>query len=209
MQDHNIESTVIVKPSDADAVGRLLLEVASARQLGRLYTADVLTAFKDLTFDQIEEISNALLAIGNDTDAIVAPSEYDAPSYSGPRFEVKMLDKDIPSFQVYDNLDRRYCDGVFDSSDTAETWAHVLSDTEGVPEAPVPEPFQVDALAAMNVAEVLRFLAATNAHVTDWPMLFRNQLRKLARWQAEDVASALEALSKNEDIMIVQREVEF
>jgi len=76
----SIETTATVTPSQADTAGRLLFAIAEAHnRLGFMATPDVTTALKMTSVEDIREVGSALLAIGNDTDAIIAPSEEEPP----------------------------------------------------------------------------------------------------------------------------------
>jgi hypothetical protein len=71
-----IESTAIIAPDQADAAGRLLLAIAKAQRLGHsLHTADVTVALDKTNVSDLLDAGNALLALGNDTDAIIAPGD--------------------------------------------------------------------------------------------------------------------------------------
>jgi hypothetical protein len=69
-----IESTATITPDDADAAGRLLLALAEARKGAHIHTTGVEYAFRTMMPSEIETVGNALLALGNDTDAIIAPA---------------------------------------------------------------------------------------------------------------------------------------
>jgi hypothetical protein len=70
-----IESTVTLTPNQADAIGRLLLAIAASQAEGHnLHTVGVTTALDMTNVSNIREVGDALLALGNDTDAIVAPA---------------------------------------------------------------------------------------------------------------------------------------
>jgi hypothetical protein len=71
----DIESTVTIAPEDADGVGRLLLALAEASREGHLQTVGTTNAFEMLSYTELNDVGNALLALGNDTDAIIAPAD--------------------------------------------------------------------------------------------------------------------------------------
>lgn len=200
-----IETTVTITPDDADAAGRLLLALAEARTGAQLHTGAVEYAFRTMMPNEIMTVANALLALGNDTDAIIAPGdeedeedEEDMPAYVREHFEEQdritagydaavegdveiYVSKNVPTgwtfdvhyesdglvryfnkledglreysgaviyftepnqpdrlnviatpkgWAVWDRKDRRFCDGVFENRNTAETWALVLARTE-------------------------------------------------------------------------------
>ena len=83
-----IESTVTIAPEQADMAGRLMLSLAEAQRVRTIATIGAEFAWMSMNIDDLTEVGNALLALGNDTDAIVAPAADDiSPRYIQEHFE--------------------------------------------------------------------------------------------------------------------------
>jgi hypothetical protein len=304
-----IESTVTLTPDQADAIGRLLLAIAASQAEGHnLHTVGVTTALDMTNVSNIREVGDALLALGNDTDAIIAPAVpepafktsrtvadvEDMPLYvrehieeqerisqifeetfgkvaheetdldeipdvyvseilidghnygwtfravyesdeviqnfehledgirehsgsifyftepEADRFEVRVRTRepDVHDYQVYDNFEGRFCDGVFAEELAAEAWAGTLARAEGVPECDISPKsvLEIEPLYAGLVGEFLREI-----HRVKYKDLYdrvRSLMSKVPIEQRVEIGDALHELSGDPSVMIVQKELE-
>jgi hypothetical protein len=108
-----IESTATITPDDADAAGRLLLALAEARKGAHIHTTGVEYAFRTMMPSEIETVGNALLALGNDTDAIIAPAVPE-PAFKTARTVADV--EDMPAYirEHFEEQDR--ITGVWDET---------------------------------------------------------------------------------------------
>lgn len=129
------------------------------------------------------------------------------------RFEVRVRvrEPDVRDYQVFDNLEGRFCDGVFAEELAAEAWADTLRRAEGVPECDIsPESvIEVDANAAGQVGGMLRFMRSRDALESGaaYGDLIRNRLSWTEQAQFDQIVDALLELSRDKSVQIVQEEI--